>query len=184
MSEQTKIRFFTIADYEEEEAWLREQHKAGWKLTRVSIPCFYYFESCTPEDVVYRLDYQNSEEGSDYLQLFQDYGWEHCGRCAGWLYFRKPAAQADSEQEREIFSDDASRVEMIQHIVKTRMLPLLIIFLCCVVPNWIRAMSGGFHGLTAVFGGIFTLLLVVYLYLFLHCGTKLRKLKDKYSQQG
>ena len=26
---KTMIRFFTIADYEEEEIWLREQHKKG-----------------------------------------------------------------------------------------------------------------------------------------------------------
>ena len=29
---KTMIRFFTIADYEEEEIWLHEQHKNGWKL--------------------------------------------------------------------------------------------------------------------------------------------------------
>lgn len=33
MSEKkTWIRFFTIADYEEEESWLRNQHQKGWKL--------------------------------------------------------------------------------------------------------------------------------------------------------
>ena len=31
---KTLVRFFTIADYEEEEIWLREQHKNGWKLVR------------------------------------------------------------------------------------------------------------------------------------------------------
>ena len=54
---KTVIRFFTIADYEEEEAWLHEQHKNGWKLSKMIPPCFFIFEQCTPEDVAYRLDY-------------------------------------------------------------------------------------------------------------------------------
>ena len=29
---KTMLRFFTIADYEEEELWLREQHRSGWRL--------------------------------------------------------------------------------------------------------------------------------------------------------
>ena len=29
---KTAVRFFTIADYEEEEVWLHNQHKNGWKL--------------------------------------------------------------------------------------------------------------------------------------------------------
>ena len=40
-SRKTVIRFFTIADYEEEEVWLHNQHKNGWKLSRMIPPCFY-----------------------------------------------------------------------------------------------------------------------------------------------
>lgn len=29
---KTLIRFFTIADYEDEEIWLRQQHNCGWKF--------------------------------------------------------------------------------------------------------------------------------------------------------
>ena len=36
---KTMIRFFTIADYEEEEIWLHEQHKNGWKLHKM-IPVY------------------------------------------------------------------------------------------------------------------------------------------------
>ena len=32
---KTVIRFFTIADYEDEEVWLHNQHKNGWKLSRM-----------------------------------------------------------------------------------------------------------------------------------------------------
>ena len=53
---QTKIRFFTIADYNEEQTWLEEQHENGWKLVKVTAPCFFTFEECVPEEVSYRLE--------------------------------------------------------------------------------------------------------------------------------
>ena len=167
-SRKTMIRFFTIADYEEEEIWLREQHKKGWKLMKTILPCFYIFESCAPEDVVYRLDYKNNTEDHDYLQIFHDYGWEYFNRCVGWLYFRKPVSNADTEQDSEIFSDDASRVDMVNHIVKTRMLPLLVIFFACLLPNFIRSVEGS-HPFADVFTVILSVLLLIYLYLFVHC---------------
>ena len=57
---KTLVRFFTIADYEEEELWLRKQHRNGLKLVKMTPPFFFTFEECTPEDVIYRLDYRNS----------------------------------------------------------------------------------------------------------------------------
>ena len=51
-SKKTLIRFFTIADYEEEEIWLHNQHKNGWKLVKMILPCFYIFERCTPAEVI------------------------------------------------------------------------------------------------------------------------------------
>lgn len=178
---KTMIRFFTIADYEDEEIWLRRQHGSGWKLVKTILPCFYIFERCTPEDVAYRLDYKNNTESTDYFQIFQDYGWEYFNRCVGWLYFRKPVSETDSEQDIEIFSDDGSRIDMVNHIVKTRMLPLLCIFFCSLLPNFINVLSQrdpSAPGLTA----IFTALLLLYLYLFVHCGIKLRKLRKKYGK--
>ena len=82
-NQKTLIRFFTISDYEDEEIWLRSQHQQGWKLVKMIVPCFYIFESCTPQDVVYRLDYKNNTENRDYFQIFQDYGWEYFARCMG-----------------------------------------------------------------------------------------------------
>ena len=178
---KTMIRFFTISDFEEEEIWLRQTHKNGWKLVKMIIPCFYIFERCAPQDVVYRLDYKNNTESSDYHQLFADYGWEYFARCSGWLYFRKPVSETDTAQDGEIFSDNASRVEMVNHVIRTRMLPLLCIFFSCLLPNFIRSMEEG-HPFSHFFIVLFSLLVILYLYLFIHCGYKLRRLKRKYSQ--
>ena len=70
---KTLIHIFTIADYEEEEMWLREQHRSGWKIVKMTPPCFYTFESCEPEDVIYRLDYKNSGQTYDYMRM-----WDGC----------------------------------------------------------------------------------------------------------
>ena len=75
---KTMFRIFTIADYEQEEQFLRQQHQNGWKLKRITAFGFYHFEACTPEDVVYRLDFRTKGTDWDsYFQLFSDYGWEY-----------------------------------------------------------------------------------------------------------
>lgn len=178
---KTFIRFFTIADYEEEERWLRDQQKSGWKLVKTTPPCFYTFESCTPQDVIYRLDYKNSSETDEYMQMLRDFGWENCGRCIGWLYFRKSADATESAEEGELFSDNSSRIHMIRHILKTRYFPLCVIFLCCIVNNLsnaFRMINSGTAGI--VFGLIFWLLFLLYIFLLTYCGIKLMKLKNKY----
>jgi hypothetical protein len=178
MSERKlKIHFFTIADYQEEERWLRAQHQKGWKLVKMTPPCFFTFEQCQPEDVIYRLDFKNQATG-DYMQMYEDFGWEYAGKCVGWLYFRKPASQVDTEKEGELFSDNESKVDMVSHILKRRMLPILIIFLCCVIPQTERALNGE--------GGVgflifWLVLLAIYLYILLHCGLKLLRLKREYK---
>ncbi len=180
---KTMLRFFTIADYEEEEIWLREQHSMGWKLAKTTLPCFYTFERCEPEDVIYRLDFKNGEEKGDYFQMYRDYGWEYFDSCAGWLYFRKRAAEATDEADGELFSDGLSKVEMVKNIVRTRMLPILLIFFCCVLPNLINSTRGLIPG-SGFFAVFFGLMFALYLELILHCSVKLAKLKKKYQDQA
>jgi hypothetical protein len=58
------------------------------------------------------------------------------------------------------------------------MLPILVIFLCCVFPQLTKAVNG-----TGDVGGLifWGLMLLAYVYLLLHCGLKLMKLKSKYE---
>ena len=179
---KTMIRFFTIADYEEEEKWLRKQHQNGLKIVELIPPCIFVFEECEPEDVIYRLDYKNSEQTEEYMQMLKDFGWEYFGHSVGWLYFRKPAKAVESEQDGELFSDNASRVDLVSHVVKTRLIPLAVIFLCCVLPGFIRAIAGEFTGgIGMVFSAFFGIMFVVYVFLIVYCGTKLRKIRAKYD---
>lgn len=54
---KTELRIFTIADWEKEEQYLRKRHRKGWRFVKVGLLGVYHFEKCTPEDVVYQLDY-------------------------------------------------------------------------------------------------------------------------------
>ena len=179
---KTVFRFFTIADFEEEEIWLRKMHGSGWKLVKMTPPCVYRFESCEPEDVIYRLDFKNDKQTSDYMQMLSDFGWEYFEDCLGWLYFRKPADQAQAQEDGELFSDRASKLDFVTRIVKTRLLPLEILFLCCVIPNFLHfglGDSSAFGKGLAVFFGV---MFVVYTLLIVHCGVKLRKIRKKYEE--
>ena len=179
---KTMIRLFTIADYEDEELWLRKQHQNGWRLVRVIVPCFFIFESCTPQDVIYRVDYKNGGQTEEYMQMVQDFGWEYFAKKVGWLYFRKPANAADAEGEDELFSDSGSRLQMVRHIVRTRILPITLIFLFGLLPNLSNAINGKMGGYSGFFGAFFGVMFVFYVYLIIHCWTKLNAIKNKYQE--
>lgn len=126
-----KLRFFTIPQWEQEAQWLRSMHKKGWKLQRITLPCWYRFERCTPEDVIYQLDFnpEGIEQKEEYVQMFQDCGWEYIQDMAGYSYFRKPISEM-SDADEEIFCDEDSRLDMMKRVWKGKILPLLTIFFC------------------------------------------------------
>ncbi|MBR3756063.1 MAG: DUF2812 domain-containing protein [Firmicutes bacterium] len=166
MSNKKEIKFFNIMQYEEEAAYLRNMHKSGWKFMRMTGLGMYHFESCEPEDVIYQLDY--NQEGlknkEEYVQMFADCGWEYLQDAFGYSYFRKPASQAAGEES--IFCDEASRMEMMNRVFKGRLIPLIVIYCCCLLPQLlnatfiydspvIAALLGGLVGLYTVIFGMF-----------------------------
>lgn len=175
---KTMIRVFTISDYKCEEAFLREQHNKGYKLVRVILPCFYIFEKCEPEDVIYQLNLADGDCNRDaYLQIFKDSGWEFLFKSAGWDYFRKSASVSDGDLS--IFTDEESKISLAERVFKVRMTPLIIIFLCCIIPQlfmnfdrWTSEGSSGFSFLVA-----FMVLFAIYVMIFIHCGLGLHRLK-------
>lgn len=177
MMRKTMTRFFTVAEYEDVERYLREQHQNGWKLVYVKMPCFYVFESCEPQDVIYRMDYKNGEQTEEYMQMAQDFGWECFAESWGWLYFRKPVDVAQAEGEDELFSDNDSRLQMVEHIVRTRMLPILIVLLCCILPNLFQVINGKMGPFSGFFVKFFGSFFLFYVYILTRCGIKLKKIK-------
>lgn len=98
----------------------------------------------------------------------------------GGLYFRKPLSETESVKDSEIFSDNESRIDMIDHVIKTRLLPVLIIFLCCVLPNLLKSTEDN-ELFSAVFTVFFAVMTAIYSYVLIYCGLKLRKLRKKYT---
>ena len=159
------FRYFSIFEYEKEEKYLREMHKSGWRFLKVTGLGVYHFEKCISEDVIYQLDYnQDSKEHKDeYLQMFSDCGWEHIQEYAGYSYFRKPAAEMNGDEE--IFCDNESKLQMMERVLKGRMLPLLIIFFCCLVPQFvIHTFSTHNYAAAGVIAGVLLLYIAVFTY--------------------
>lgn len=145
-------------------------------------PCLYIFEECDKENVIYQLDFPNVRysDKTSYIQLFNDCGWEYVGDCLNWSYFRK---SVQAHVDLSIFSDSQSKVDMINRIFKTRMLPLLVVFCACVVPQmkmlWVETNSFFENILLAVILFMF----MFYVYLLVHCGLKLKKMKEELENE-
>lgn len=176
----SKIRFafFTIPEYEKEQEWLRKQHREGWKLINATIPGFYKFERCEPEDVVYQLDYnkEGMSHKGEYVQMFHDCGWEYITDMAGYSYFRKPVSEMNGEEE--IFCDDISRMDMIDRVFKGRMIPLLAIFFLIIIPQMVVQSQIG-DVVNWVLFGLYVILFGVYLWLFVQFGRQYAELKKR-----
>lgn len=147
MKTKKEWKIFTIYECEKEEKYLREMHKKGWKLAKVSGLGVYRFEECAPEDVVYKRDY-NTEAEKDkegYIQLFRDCGWEHVLDYVGFSYFCKKVALINGPEE--IVQNDFDKKELMKRIFRGRLISLIVILLVNIpitvvqfmVGNWVTA---------------------------------------------
>ena len=172
------VKFFSVAEYEQEQEYLREQHKKGWKLVEVSGLCCFTFESCEPEDVVYQLDYNaDRKKGmSEYIQMYQDCGWDYICDYVGYSYFRKPVAAM--QEEEEIFNDNSSKLDMIDRVFKRRMIPLLVAFGLIICPQlYFTAINT--DPFARYMFGFYCVLFVFYVVIFVKWVHMYRKIKEK-----
>jgi len=174
MQTKKEFRFFTIFQYEQEQEYLRRRHQQGWKFVKVTGVGVYHFEKCVPEDVVYQLDYNEDarKNRTEYLAVFRDCGWEYLQDYAGYSYFRKPASEMQGEER--IFSDEESKLGMMHRVYKGRLTPLLILFCCVLIPQFILQLGLGNYGIAAVYAGI----LALYVVIFTVFAVKYRRLRN------
>lgn len=175
MQVKKQFKWFTIFEYEKEQDYLREMHKSGWKFIKVIGLGMYHFEKCIPQDVVYQLDYNKDglAHKDEYLKMFDDCGWEYIQDFLGYSYFRKVVSE-DGVAE-EIFCDEESRFQMMQRVLKGRMLPLLVIFLAVLLPQFILNLFSYHNYFVATFIGV---ILVMYISIFTMYFTKYNQYKD------
>lgn len=111
---------FFISEFEEEEKWLECMQKQGWKFVKTDNK-YYEFEKCPEEDCVYRLDFKaDGLPEAEYLQLFEDCGWEFVQHWKHWFYFRKK--RTGEKEDYSIFSDRESKIELCKRVLKGRLL--------------------------------------------------------------
>ena len=174
METKTEWKYFTIFHHEKEEEYLRNQHKAGWKFVKVTGIGLYHFEKCRPEDVIYQLDYNKEglQNKAEYVQMFADCGWEYIQDFVDYSYFRKPAAEMNGNEE--IFCDESSRIAMMERVYKGKLLPLLVIFSACLLPQFILNLVNGRYGFAVFMGGI----LALYAAFFVSCAVSYCRKKN------
>lgn len=168
------LKFYSVVQWKEEEKFLTQQHKKGWEFTKVNAVGIYHFKKCTPDDVVYQLDYNPdaAKNKAEYVQMFNDCGWEYIQDYAGYSYFRKPISQMNGSEE--IFCDDSSRLDFMKRVFKGRISLLLIIFFVTILPQiYIQSQSDDLFG--RVLKGVFIVLGIIYLVIFLVFGVQYLK---------
>jgi len=170
MTTITKFRWFWAWDDEKEEEWLREMSLKGWHLTSVGIPTIYKFEQGFEKDYVYRLDYiRDRKDYSNYLQLFNDSGWDHIGEMSGWQYFRKEALNGE---DLEIYSDNESKASKYQRIL------LLLVIILPLLMNGLLILSRR-NEINDVIGVIYLAVFFIYIFGMTKILIRVSKLKKK-----
>ena len=69
---------------------------------------------------------------------------------------------------------------MVRKVALTRLLPMLTIFLCCLMPSWLRLFDSGVFNAISI---VLYALVLLYIWMIVYCGIKLTKLKKKYKEQ-
>lgn len=180
MADKKERRLFVLSEYEEEEQYLRDMARKGYLLEKVTLPGVYHFRKAEPVDMVYRLDFnpKKKEDWDSYLQMYRDYGWEYLQDLNEYSYFYKPAG--DSDDENEIFSDNVSRIDMIERIYKRKMMPILGLLLCCLIPQYILHLNGS-SGTSIAVSVLWGVISLFFIYLIVRCMVGFSRLRKKYD---
>lgn len=181
MADKREFHYFLLPEYEQEEQYLNDMAKKGYIFEKVTNPGIYSFNIGVPQNIIYRIDFnpQRRSDRDSYLQMFEDYGWKYLQDMNEFSYFCK----VDDGSDDEILSDNQSRIEMLERIFRRKMIPILVIFLCCVVPQVFRVpLVASVSNIAAIIlYGIFVVLAFLYIYIISRCTIGFRRLKNKYE---
>ena len=164
MADKKEMKIFTLSEYEEEEQYLNQMARSGYLFEKVTLPGVYHFRKTAPVNMVYRIDF-NPKRKED---------WDS--------YFCKVAE--DEEEANEIFSDNQSRIDMMDRIIRRKMLPIVAIFLCCVIPQAVRMADGMYIDRVSIaFYILWVILIVLYVYLIARSTAGFVRLRKKYEME-
>jgi hypothetical protein len=110
------FKVFFAWQEEKEAAWLEEMAEKGWLMEKYHM-IFYTFVQGQPEKYIYKFDYRDTNrDTTEYLEIFQDSGWEYVDRYLNWYYFRK---KDDGTQLSDIYTDSRSEVQKYKALFRT-----------------------------------------------------------------
>lgn len=165
-----KHRWFWAWQDEQEEQWLSDLARQGLQLVKIGFAT-YTFSKGEPRNWQYRLDFHvgNKKEEAEYLQFYQDAGWEYAGRLNSWYYFRK---EVQPGEVAEIFTDNLSKAEKYKRVL---LLSGIIIF-----PVYVILISPADFSQFGLFGRIvdmiYAILFIIYMYIFISLFIRLNRL--------
>ncbi len=171
MTTSRQFHWFWAWEDEKEEAYLQDMALSGWHFKSVTFPGNYTFVKGEPRNDVYRLDFlSNYKDKDNYLQLFEDAGWNHVGEYGSWQYFRKTAMD---DEALEIFTDNESKQKKYGRILLFLIIfmPIYIVFL-----TRVNETSSTFY---KIFTFLMFLFLLLYTYAIVMLTHRISQLKKK-----
>lgn len=174
MEKQTirKFKLFFAWNDDKQEAWLSQMGREGWHLQSLGLPGSYTFIAGEPREDVYRLDYLiNRKDYQNYLQLFQDSGWEHVGELGGWQYFR---TREQGSQMPEIYTDNASKTQKYGRVMFPLIIFLPIFFSMITRPISIESKFYDFYSIAKL---VMSVIMMLYVYAMVRLLVRINRLK-------
>lgn len=115
MNKVVKKIFWAWND-DKEEIFLEEMALKGFELIKIGYGK-YTFKEGTPKKIKYQLDFKGLTRMSEqeYLQIYEDAGWENIHRLGSWYYFAQE--YKEDSPDLSIFSDNRSRLEKYKRLI-------------------------------------------------------------------
>ena len=109
-------KWFWVWQQDQEKAFLEEQSKEGYHLIKVAFGK-YIFEKSESQKRIYQMDFKSfsdklSEE--EYLQLYEDAGWNYISSLGGWYYFYQDWKEG---VDQSLFNDNESKSKVYRRLI-------------------------------------------------------------------
>lgn len=149
-------RFYTIAEYEQEEQWLNEMAKEGWNLTAVGL-CRYIFRRGTPGEYIYKLDVvertASDEVRESYFNFLTECNIRVVGELKDWLFLQKKASDGPFDMKDDTYAK-LRHINKIYSFTMRTFCRLLTTFACIVVGCFVGLLISSNPQLDDFFRGI------------------------------
>lgn len=164
-----KFKWFWDDNDHQMERWLQDMARQGLHLKGVTcLRTVFIFERGEPLDAAYRVDFLLLRKDPEYVQLFNDAGWEHVDESLGWQFWRSPMVGG---RVPEIFTDAESQIKKYRRLLYLFALGCLPMFFVVSDPRFLR-------GEKPVVLALVVFVLVVTAYAVIRLLVRIRNLRD------